>query len=399
MKLSSYIIIACVALVLRLTLLMSYHNTQQAEQQDALDYQAIGQNLAQGIGFIGSDGQPTSSRPPLYPLFLAASYKVFGYRDMPVKAIQCLIDSCTVVLIMMIALLLSDARAAFIAGLLAACYPPTILYSNLRLTECLFTFLMIAEIYFMIRAFKENRGKHLLLAGIMHGIATMVRSTLLVLPMFLLPLLLINRWRKPLLKYGVLWFLIGSAIIAPWTIRNYMVFHKFIPVNVAGGHLLWFAIQPDAYNGDTVVELSPIREFPELANMPRSQWDGLMTRRMMKYAISHPIAYISAIAPNAIRFWSLPVGKVLLAKRSRSLATALQAIHLLFVICSFWGLAILLRKSSDAVPIALLFVYATIMHSITLPAPRYRLPYEPLMLLCASYLLARISLHWGSANG
>jgi hypothetical protein len=121
--------------------------------------------------------------------------------------------------------------------------------------------------------------------------------------------------------------------------------------------------------------------------------------RMVKYAFSHPVAYISAIAPNAVRFWSLPVGKVLLAKRSHRLASGLQAVHLLLVFCSFWGLAILLRKTPNAAPIALLFVYATIMHSITLPAPRYRLPYEPLMLLCASYLLAKIPLHWGPTNG
>jgi hypothetical protein len=175
------------------------------------------------------------------------------------------------------------------------------------------------------------------------------------------------------------------------------VFNKFIPVNVAGGHLLWFAIQPDAYNGDTVVELSPVREFPELANMPRAQWDGKMTSYMMKYAISHPISYISAIGPNVLRFWSLPVGKVLLANHSQSLARAYKIIHVIFICCAFIGLILLLQNSPGAAPIAILFLYATVMHSITVPAPRYRLPYEPLLIICVSYFLT--SICWRAKHG
>jgi hypothetical protein len=47
---------------------------------DEIDYHRLAVSLASGEGFVDAYGDATAARPPLYPVFLACAYRVFGDR-------------------------------------------------------------------------------------------------------------------------------------------------------------------------------------------------------------------------------------------------------------------------------------------------------------------------------
>ena len=50
-------------------------------EADETEYDRLASNLVESKGYINSfDGVPTSHRPPLYPVFLALIYTIFGHN-------------------------------------------------------------------------------------------------------------------------------------------------------------------------------------------------------------------------------------------------------------------------------------------------------------------------------
>jgi len=395
------VLLFSIAFMARLGLLVSFKGTGVAEQMDAKDYHAVASSIIAGRGFVNASGQPTETRPPAYPLFLAGIYAVAGNNDFIVKLAQCLLDSFSVLGIYLIACYTLGKRVAFGAGVMAAVYPPMILYSNLRLSETLFTFLLVVEILLLIRWVATKESSYAIAAGVSHGAAVLCRSTVMFFPFFLLVLVLALKERKTLLKGFVFYVIISSCIVSLWTIRNYVVFREFVPVNRGGGYLMWFALQKDAWQGDKLVELSPVREYPDLEHLPMVAWDNILAKRVMQFAFHNPASYMRSMARNEAWFWYLPVGKVLLNERSHLLATLYQAAHLFFLLGAVLGLVWLPRGSYYALsPLLLLLFYAGAMHSIVLPVPRYRLPFDfMLILLCANGSLILTEKFWRQRAG
>jgi hypothetical protein len=90
--------------------------------------------------------------------------------------------------------------------------------------------------------FASRNEVQTILIGFLIGTLLYLWPTFLYLPVFLLIGVVILRIvsRMPIHSYLIA---AGLAILmlAPWTIRNYIVFHKFIPLVLAGGSELWGA--------------------------------------------------------------------------------------------------------------------------------------------------------------
>src|SRR5438105_8750844 len=106
---------------------------------DPADYQRFAVSIAAGHGYPKSlyapGGGPTAFRPPGYPYFLAAVYAVAGDHINLARVLQALLGTISVGLIGLIALRLFGRRAALIALVLAAIYPPLVLSSSTLISE------------------------------------------------------------------------------------------------------------------------------------------------------------------------------------------------------------------------------------------------------------------------
>jgi uncharacterized membrane protein YuzA (DUF378 family) len=252
---------------------------------------------------------PSLIRLPGYPLFLASIYSVFGLQNNgAVRVIQALIDTGTCALIALLAFYWQPDEkkkrvTAFAALGLATVCPFTTIYTATILTEVLTNLLLVALLLattFALRgtsttegnAEGNNRLKNSLLwwslAGLIGGVAVMMRPDAgLFLAAVGLTLVITNVWSAVasaarhrfgstadidsqdnpkrrrrfalpahskkvfagIMISGAVFSLAFALVLAPWTIRNWRVFHLFQPLApqhaempgefVPRGYLLW----------------------------------------------------------------------------------------------------------------------------------------------------------------
>jgi hypothetical protein len=240
--------------------------------------------------------------------------------------------------------------------------------------------------------------------GLVHGITTLCRSTVILLPLFVLPLILLFPHRRQLLTGVLVFCLVSTAIISTWTLRNYVAFAQFLPVNIASSTLIWYVTRDNIWNGDEIVMANlpdPVKEYPEFAGMTMCAYEPLLAKKVSAYIRQHPVDFARRVVENEVKLWSIPVGKVLLARKAPLVAGIYKAVHILFVVLAFAGLACALKTVWPKTMLAAIYViYIAVMHAPLLSCPRYRLPFDPFLIIFLSFLLvaltARLREHRGT---
>jgi hypothetical protein len=173
--------------------------------------------------------------PPGYPILLAAIFKLAGESDTAIHVVQIFFDAVAVVLLFMIALELVPLAVALIAALLAAISSQFAYFSVLLLPDSLVVVPILAAIYFLIRARHNPRLLNFLIAGALIGVSCWLRANSLLLPLFLAATaaLLVERSKRSRAAGAVI---AGAVLlIAPITIKNAIVYRRFVPLSLGAG--------------------------------------------------------------------------------------------------------------------------------------------------------------------
>lgn len=179
--------------------------------------------------------------PPGYPLLLALVYKVAGESDSIVQFLQILVDALAAVMIFLIASELLHSTIAFIAGLFAALSPQFAWNSILLLPDTLAILPLLLAIYLFARWRTTTRLTRWFVIGVLIGLSCLLRPNALLFAPFLgLWVLLLVREleRKQRLTAAIILILGTVFIIAPFTIRNAIVFGRFVPLSLGAGQTL-----------------------------------------------------------------------------------------------------------------------------------------------------------------
>ncbi|HEX8890857.1 MAG TPA: glycosyltransferase family 39 protein [Pyrinomonadaceae bacterium] len=176
--------------------------------------------------------------PPGYPILIATLFSAFGTADTSLQFIQIFADSIAAVIIFMLALELFNKAIASIAGLLVALAPQFTYNSVLLLPDSLSVLPILVATYLFIRASKRPRPVTLIVAGGLFALSCWLRANSMLLAPFMLIAIpkLFERGKR---LHFALAFIGGAVlVIAPLTIRNYIVYAHFIPVSLGGGQTL-----------------------------------------------------------------------------------------------------------------------------------------------------------------
>ena len=255
-----YALLLLVALGFRLFVALRLPND---EPDDGRVYAQIARNmLEQHVYSIESQAPytPTLIRLPGYPLFVAAIYAVFGHgNNTAVRVAQALLDTITCALIAWVVFEWSRKRwAAMLALGLAAVCPFTAIYVATILTEVPTNFLAVAMVLTATFAFKAVTRKRAFLwwivTGLLAGVAVFFRpdsglfAAAIGLTLMLPALSGFRKFREATL-YAAVFSIAFCLVLAPWTIRNWRLFHVFQPLSpahaempgefVPRGYLLW----------------------------------------------------------------------------------------------------------------------------------------------------------------
>lgn len=201
---------------------------------DAPEYDFEGQMIAQGhlfytrlpFGILHAGAW----KAPLYPAWVGFWYALFGHHPMVVKLIQVPVGVLTIPLTWLLARRLFGRRVAVAAALLVAVYPLAWQYDGLLYSEALATPLYVGLL--ILGLTREMTGRRAAGLGLLTGVALLLRPTTEFLYLgFLVAWSLRQGWRQGV-GLTVVSVACAVLIVAPWTIRNEIVMHGFIPISM-----------------------------------------------------------------------------------------------------------------------------------------------------------------------
>lgn len=242
---------------------LTWHDTRlevgKVQSAVVADYQRVAELLrAGGVSSFLSSSSPLADlnnlgHPPGYSFLIASVYSL-KHSVAAVQFAQITADSLSAVLIFLIVAELFPLTAGVVAGLLAAFSPQFAWNSVLLLPDSISVLPILLAVYLLARGLQKPRFINFLIIGALIGLSCWLRANAMLLTIFFaasVPLLvrsqsqnasrmLANRrqdagapWRFALaLVCGTL------LIILPLTIRNAIVFHRFIPLSLGAGQTL-----------------------------------------------------------------------------------------------------------------------------------------------------------------
>jgi len=363
---------------------------------DTGQFDDIALSLTKGNGFSLSSGISTAARPPVYPLFLAGIYSLFGQSHLAVKLAQAILGAISCIIIYLIGKEVFNRKIGLWSGVAMALYPPLISTTGFILSEELAIFLLAITILFLTRAMKRKQVSCYILAGIFLGLTTLCRPITLLFPFFLYPAFLFSSSKRR--EFVWISILLASMIltITPWTIRNYIKFNVFISGQTGRGVILWAGthLPADGPGGMPYGVTSAHKEYKDPGDgeaflkvgegLSAVEADKAYYREGIKNILNNPSGYLRLCLEKFKRFWFWIPGGVEVLKPYPKIKLGITAIYFSMLLLAVWGVWGGLKENwRDKLPMLAIISYFTIMHTLIFAIPRFRLPIMPYVLIFA----------------
>jgi 4-amino-4-deoxy-L-arabinose transferase-like glycosyltransferase len=210
-------------------------------------YDARAANILEGGGLLGpyqlNPGETMwLAEAPGYAIYLSAIYSVAGRDFFAVQMVQNALSSFAPVLLFLLVGSFLSWRVGLMSGLLAALSHHLAHISNFILPDSLCALPILAAMVVLVIAQRQRRHAYWLygLVGVLIGMAAWLRAQPMLFGPFLFVLLvLIAKRRLSVAKRAAVTALLAVLIIAPITIRNYLVYDAFLPISIGAGLNLW----------------------------------------------------------------------------------------------------------------------------------------------------------------
>jgi 4-amino-4-deoxy-L-arabinose transferase-like glycosyltransferase len=353
--------------------------------------------LAEGI-IRGTFKDTYVIRPPLYPLFLAGIFKIFGVGFRPALVVTSLLRGALIAGVA----LLGRRYVSRLAGLIAACiiaiYPMLIFTYTRFVSEVLYIPLFVLSFWYLERAARSGEARDSLIAGVWSGLATLVRSTSLFFTVLMSAWLIARKGkagrfsRRNFISAGVL---AGAtlAVISPWTLRNAVVHKALILVDNTSAYNLWLITSNMPYKEAT-------QEWESWGSQAERQKQGY--KRWFDYVREDPAFHLKrmgTVLPKLFSPASQPDVYSLSMIKHGTTATENVALRRTLQILTpvlFWlvtaggilGLVLLERDPTRRSLFLLTLAYFILLHAATLARPRFLLPLNTLLAVYAGGLIA-----------
>jgi len=277
---------------------------------DAEWYVIRAASLALGHGYLDNAGAPTAFWPAGWPIALGVAFGSFGTSLTTLGLFN--LASSVVIGAATLALgrRLFGSEAAARAGLLLlAVYPNAIGYVPLGLTEVFYTALLMAGCWIVVA---RERRWHLVTAGVIFGLATLVKAQTLVV----VPLLFAIDWlrrgdvwnRLPrLVADGLLVLAVAALTVLPWTLRNHAQLGHWVAVSTNGGYTLLTG-NHDTATGDYTPDAPVVKALMARTDLDEVSRDAEAKRLGLAWIEANPGKFVKLAPKKLMRLW-LPDGE------------------------------------------------------------------------------------------
>jgi len=362
----------------------------------------IANALAQGRGFSDVFRKPTGPTAwlaPIYPSILAAIFRIFGqfaYSSFLAAALlNCIFSSAATIPLYFAARRVGGIPlAALAAWLWALCPSGIILPFEWIWDTSLSAFLACAILWATFELASSADYIDWIAYAVLWAISLLSNPALgILLPFFLLWLVFrntsenTNACRLPAL------FCVAIIILccAPWTIRNYVQFHRLIPLRSNLPFELWIG-NNDIFDEHAVGGTQRITRFGEVRLYSQLGESAYMEEKLhlaWNFIRTHPSLEVRLTFRRITATWlgtehplhdflstgSLLIRSIFLFNAGLALTTVL-GVALLF-----------LRRNPFAIPLSLVPLLFPLVYYATHSSLRYRHPIEPILLLISAFTI------------
>jgi len=360
-------------------------------------YKIYAQNFAEGRGFwmpnpysesIGME-RAYAFRPPLFPFLWGCVYRLTGGSYVPIRATFALLGALTVVLAYLAGReMTGDRSTALLAGLACALYPPLIWHSVHLMTEPMFIFFQTLCILALFRLRATGRIRWVIVAGIATGLGTLTRSVLVgFAPLLAVWIIWMGGWKKRAWANAVGFGVVILIVMSPWIIRNYRVFHRFVPTTTDAGHGFYVANNPDSLDdprGFWIPEDWGFLLRPGETSLDEVEARRRLTTMTRDFLLQNPGTAVRLMARRFVTLWRFWPNPQFVNRRYVLIYAASYMPLIPFILTGLW---LAHRQYWDRLPnLALvdgLVLYTTAIHVIFLAMMRYRVPLMPFLIVFA----------------
>jgi 4-amino-4-deoxy-L-arabinose transferase-like glycosyltransferase len=287
---------------------------------------------------------------------------------------------------------------AILAGAIMAVWPSEVAYVTILASELPFMFLVLLGFaaWFSPQVPSSLRP---LACGLAFGAAGYVRPLALLLPIVLwisaLPNWRVMRDQFPRVAVAMI---VMAVVIAPWSVRNTMVFGHFVLLSTNGGSNLWMGNNPETngFYGPLPASTKSLNEYER---------DKTLGAQAAHYILAEPVAFVFRTLKKAAR---LHAGETIAVHWNAEGLKHQFGERVLFPLKlltqGFWTVALVLALAGLVVmglergvistlthPIVLTLGYYTAFYAVTVVQDRYHFPSHPFMsMLIAIVLLAAV---------
>ncbi len=403
---TSLSLILFIALVLRVSFLWQYQHDHPRQAVSVVPFLFesgnIAHSLATGQGFASPfrvNTGPTAWMPPVYPLLLAAIFRIFGpytFRSFLAAALfNIFCATLTCIPIFFAGKRIAGLSVAAAAAWLWAIFPNAILIPVESMWDASLSALLVATILWATMALAESqRARDWAAYGFLWGFTVLTNATLMVLLPLLLAWLAYGAHKQTRKWFSSLGLSLGIVILCcmPWTIRNYKIFHTFVPLRSGLGLQLWLGNNDDTRDIFRA-ERHPIYDATERTQYVQMGEVAYMHEKQtaaVRYMLSHPARETHLVTRRIISFWSggTPTPLKDFLNVDSTWFRFVLLFNLLAALGALLGIIFLIRRRRPFwFPVAIFPLVFPWAYYLSLVLPRYRLPIDPVVLLLTAVAL------------
>jgi len=361
-------------------------------------------SLAKGHGFSSPYWQetgPTAWLTPVYPALVAAVFKIFGIHTphsfFAIVFLNILFSTATCVPLYYIGKRVGGLGVAGGAAWLWAIFPNAIMIPYQWVWDTSLAALLMATILWATLELADTQSVRAWCGyGVLWGFALMTNPSLGSLFPLLLGWAAYRAWQKGLLHQSRPLLACAIAVLCcmPWTVRNYLAFHRFIPLRSNLPFELWLGNNEQFDEQSQVVPPSdPERaEISRYVHMGETAFMQDKWEKATAFMRAHPRLEITLFARRFVATWT-GLEKPFQGLRDTDsplvrLVLISNALAALGALCGI--LALLRSRSIYAFPLAVGPILYPLIYYVTHTSLRYRHPIDPALLLLVALAIAAV---------